>query len=169
MAQGQHDLIKVAIDVGGGGDSDEVLGDDLELGPVGGDVELLADIGGGVDIDDHSLNGVVALGVGSITVVGHAGEEVEDETGGGVERRVLLLNVGWAALTDHGETETSSLCHQVMVSISRHLSLLGGQLLDSTLVLGVLSVHGVSVGKLDFWEGPGVSKDNLSELSNIDS
>ena len=142
MSQSGEGLVKSAVNVDGGGDGDEILGLNLSLSGVGGDVDLLEDVGASVKTDNEVLDGGVALGVLG-TTVRHASEEVEDEARGGVKLSVVLLNMG--AGTERRKTKLGSSSLEFVMGIGGLVTLSDSKRLDAALVAleglgGVMSV-----------------------------
>ena len=165
--ESQEDLVNGAVDVRGGQNGSQVLDLNLSLGEVGGDPELLEDVGGGVQADDHVFGRVVALGVRGVAVVGHAREQVEDEARGAVQLRVVLLDV--RASADHGKAETCPLRHQAMVSVVSPLSLAWRQLLDTALLLASFGSDVVMVSQLKVVLEHVEAEGLLRELAPVDT
>jgi hypothetical protein len=116
MGNSGEKLVNGAINVKSGGDGDEILDLNLELGKVSWDVDLLENVSASVLGDDPALGGIVALGVGSLAV-GHASEDVEDETTPRVELSVLLLDLRSGSNANFAKSETLSLGDKVVMSL----------------------------------------------------
>ena len=146
MAHRVEELGELAVNEESRGDRDEILQVDLSLSPIGRDVQLFNDIGGGVRGDDERLGCVIAFRISTVITISHTRKEVEDETRGGVESSVVLSDAGstvvacacdvrpWTG-TNKRHTKAIPCCHHIVVSFDNSRSLMRSERLDSILVL----------------------------------
>ena len=145
MSDGGEGLIKSAVNVHSGGDGEDILGLDLSLSGVGGDVQLSEDVRASVETDDEVLDSRVALVVFA-TGVRHTVKEVEDEAGRRVKLSVVLLDMGAGSEGRKTQLGTSGL--ELVMGISSLLTLVFGESSDTALVVSESLLGVMSVGKI---------------------
>ena len=145
VSDGGEGLIESAVNVHSGGDGEDILGLDLSLSGVGGDVQLSEDVRASVETDNEVLDSRVALVVFA-TGVRHTVKEVEDEAGRRVKLSVVLLDMGAGSEGRKTQLGTSGL--ELVMGISSLLTLVFGESSDTALVVSESLLGVMSVGKI---------------------